>query len=728
MTKSGSLSEQPGIAGLGADGPSDKTGRLVESGRSFQILVQSVTDYAIYMLDAEGRVASWNAGAERIKGYSEREILGQHFSRFYTQEDRKAQAPKRALATALRDGKFEKEGCWRLRKDGTAFWASVIIQPVRDEMGTLIGFAKITRDISSRMLAEANLRAAHERFASVFRHASVGLVQVDAKLRFILVNDAFCKIIGRPREAVLQMSVSDILAPHERGSDEILLNLVRSQHRGVVVERRYVRPDGSLVDCRVSVSLAPDGTGQPANPLVAIGVFEDITERKKAEARISHLAFHDGLTGLANRALLNDRLAHILRQARPEDTKQCAILSLDLDRFKAINETLGHGAGDSLLRLVASRLGALVRTIDTVARFGSDEFVILQVDAMQPTAATRLAEQVVEVMAEPFEIEGGTVFVGASVGIALRLSPGQTEADLLKNADAALERAKADGGGAFRFFDADMDSHMRERRALESDLRAAIGTDQLCLAYQPQFASWSGALLGFEVLLRWRHPVRGNVSPADFIPIAEETRLIVQIGLWVLEQATREAASWSQPLRLAVNLSPVQFRGGELAAQVAAILDRTGLPPARLDIELTETLLVEDHAQAASTLRALKDLGVNIALDDFGTGYSSLSYLRQFPFDKIKIDQSFVQALGREPSAVSIVQAIVAMGNSLGMRVIAEGVETDEQLQMLRELGCQEIQGFLLGRPVPATGMARYLAGGHTVSSDAVTGNARGAH
>lgn len=695
---------------LNAEGASAVTAHD-QTEHSFRILVQSVTDYAIYMLDPEGKVASWNAGAERIKGYRAADIIGQHFSRFYTQEDRDRHEPRRALLTALHNGKYERDGCWRLRKDGTAFWASVSIEPVRDAAGTLIGFAKITRDISERMLAETRLRAAQEQLTSVFRHASVGLVQVDADLRFTLVNDAFCQIVARSREELLQLSMSDILATDEKGSAEILFNLARAHPQGIVVERRYMRPDGSFVDCRASISIPPDESGRGLIPAAAIGVIEDITERKRAEERVSYLALHDGLTGLANRAVLTDRLTNALLQTGRNESGRCAILSLDLDRFRTVNESFDHNAGDAMLREIAGRLSRLVEAGDIVARFSGDEFVLLQIDPDQPAAATRLAERVIEAIARPFEVGAETVLMQGSIGIALQGS-NETESDLLKNADAALERAKADGGGTFRFFEADMDLRMRERRALESDFRGAIGTCQLSLAYQPQFASWSGALVGFEVLLRWQHPVRGLVSPVDFIPIAEATRLIIPLGLHVLEEAAREAATWPRPLRLGVNLSPVQFRSGELAAQIAGILARTGLAPGRLEIELTETLLVEDHAQAIATLRALKNLGLQLALDDFGTGYSSLSYLQQFPFDKIKIDQSFVQALGRESSALSLVQAILAMGQSLGMRVIAEGVETDAQLQILRELGCAEIQGFLLGRPVAAAEIGQYLNSG----------------
>lgn len=690
-----------------------------KSGQS-EMLIRSISDYAIYMLDLDGYVASWNIGAELIKGYAATEIIGRHFSVFFTEEDQSAGKPKRALQTALRDGKYGMDGCWSIRKDGSAFWASVVIEPMRGPDGTLLGFAKVTRDMSEQKLVEVRLLAAHEQLASLFRHAAVGLVQIYADLRFAVVNDAFCQIVGRPREELLHLSVMDILLPEHRNSAAGLVETVQRTGEGIVAERRYLRPNGSTVDCRISMSGVPDEEGRP---LKVIGVVEDITERKRAKARLNHLAFHDDLTGLANRALLNDRLSQELQHIRP-DSSRCAVLALGLDHLNTNIKTFGRDVGDALLRLVATRLRKVVRAVDTVARVGTDEFVILQTDAPQPESATVLARQLIQVLAQPFDVDRRSIVVSGSIGIAFHDRNDHAEASLLQKADIALLHAKSSGGGTFSFFEPAMEIRQRERRELEHDLRLAIGTDQIRLNFQPQFACTSGILTGFEALLRWHHPLRGQIAPMDFIPIAEETHLIIPLGLWAMEQACIAAMSWTRPLRVAVNLSLAQFRGGGLPTQIKAILRRTGLAPERLEVELTETLLADDSGLVKKMLFQLKKMGISVALDDFGTGYSSLSYLHRFPFDKIKIDKSFVQALGRDPSTLPLVQAILAMGQALGIEVIAEGVETDDQLRILRDHKCAQVQGFLLGRPMPPENIGPYLDPGHSGSPLLASGQA----
>jgi diguanylate cyclase (GGDEF)-like protein len=439
----------------------------------------------------------------------------------------------------------------------------------------------------------------------------------------------------------------------------------------------------------------------------AVRTYTDITVRKLAEKRIEFQAHHDALTGLANRVLLLDRLSLALGYAdRPEhpqgNDNSLAVLALDLDRFKEVNDAYGHDAGDDVLVQVADRLRKTVRATDTVARVGGDEFVVMQIGGVQPASAVALAQRLIDAVSQPFDLAGDRVEVGTSLGISMYFSDGDTAAQLLKNADTALYRAKANGSGAFCLFEPDMDRQASERRAIEHDLRSALATDALTIHFQPQFTCETGIITGFEALVRWKHPVRGNIPPSIFIPIAEESSLIVELGGWILQTACAAASSWSVPHRVAVNLSPAQFRGGDLPHQVTEVLRRSGLAASRLELEVTETLLIGDTTQALATLRSLKEMGVRIALDDFGTGYSSLSYLLRFPFDKIKIDQSFVQALGEDPNALSIINAILAMGRSLGLDVIAEGVETEQQLRILAEHHCSEVQGFLVGRPLPA--------------------------
>jgi diguanylate cyclase (GGDEF)-like protein len=419
------------------------------------------------------------------------------------------------------------------------------------------------------------------------------------------------------------------------------------------------------------------------------------------ESQIRHIAYHDALTGLPNRILFNERLALAIETAQRTEFG-VAVMCLDLDKFKAVNDLLGHDCGDELLAQVAERLRNDVRSIDTVARLGGDEFAIVQPLCKDERSADALAQRIASRFAVPFELHGKQVACGTSIGVARYPEDGVTAAVLLKHADAALYRAK-DGDARVCFFEPGMQARMRQRRELENDLRLAVQRGEMQLHYQPQFDCRNAELVGFEALLRWSHPVLGAISPEQFIPIAEQSGAIAAIGAWALEAACTEAASWSEPLPVSVNLSPVQFRQGvDLAAIVAQVLEATGLPPARLELEITEGVLIADFAGALRTLSALRATGVRISLDDFGTGYSSLNYLWRFPFDKIKIDRSFVQALGSDAGATAIVSAVLNLAHNLDLLVTAEGVETAAQLQMLREMGCDQAQGYLLGRPAHA--------------------------
>jgi diguanylate cyclase (GGDEF)-like protein len=536
---------------------------------------------------------------------------------------------------------------------------------------------------------------------------SQGLLMIDADRQLSLISGRTIELLALPPELLARTpSYDDLLAwqttmgEFGTGTEHEKWMLEQAEpSRSALQNGCYdrTRPDGRELEVRTQ--LLPGGG--------AMRTFTDITERKRSEARTLHLAHHDALTGLPNRTLLDDRLTQALRLAA-RTGGALAVLALDLDRFKAINDRFGHAAGDRLLVLATARLNNVLRASDTLARIGGDEFVVLQTDVGQPLAAGELALRLIKVLAEPFELEDRQLQVGTSttsgvtVGIALYPVDGNNAETLLKNADTALYRAKASRRGSLCFFKAEMDLQLRERWALEQDLRQAIGTDQLRLHYQPIFASATRSITGFEALLRWQHPVQGNIPPMSFIPVAEETGLILAIGAWVMEEACRTAAAWAEPKRIAVNLSAVQLNSGELTAQVADVLRRTGLPARRLELEVTETMLITNHFQVLTTLRELRDMGVQIACDDFGTGYSSFSYLQNLAFDRIKIDKSFVQALGVSSSALRIVQAILAMAQSLGIDVTAEGVETERQFSMLHEQGCAEVQGFLLGRPVPA--------------------------
>lgn len=431
-------------------------------------------------------------------------------------------------------------------------------------------------------------------------------------------------------------------------------------------------------------------------------------ELRAQNAHITFLAHHDALTGLPNRVMFNDRLMEALEAHR--QGAGFALLCLDLDRFKEVNDALGHPVGDALLRAVATRLRSCVRDGDVVARLGGDEFAILQHGAKFPELAQTLAARVVQELSAPFDLDGHSAVIGTSIGIAIVNRDLSSADTLLRSADLALYRAKADGRGTFCFFEPKMNEKVQARRAIEIDLRLALERDELEVFYQPLFNLSAGHVGGFEALVRWRHPERGLVSPAQFIPIAEELGLIVPLGEWVMIQACKEAVTWPDSIKVAVNLSPAQFRSKGLSNSVRRALDDSGLDAKRLELEITESALLQDSEAVLQTLHELHSLGIRIALDDFGTGYSSLSYLRSFPFDKLKIDQSFVREMGYRPDCQAIVISVLGLAAELGMATTAEGVETEEQLDQLRQFGCTEAQGFLFDRPRPAAEIRHWFA------------------
>ncbi len=448
----------------------------------------------------------------------------------------------------------------------------------------------------------------------------------------------------------------------------------------------WVRSRGSKVE-------SEDGSGEEW-----IGVIEDVDARREAQARIAHMAHHDALTGLANRSLFQERLSEAVDPSgRSAD---CAVLCIDIDRFKVVNDTLGHAVGDALLVAVGERLRRCVEEGDVLARLGADEFGIVQRSGAQPTAASMLASQIIDALGAPYDIGGHSVVVGASVGIAL--ADGEGADSVLKNADIALHRAKEDGQGRFCFFEPAMNARMHQRQRLERDLRKALTEQQFVLFFQPVIRLATGAIAGFEALVRWRHPERGLVSPAEFIPVAEETGLIGPLGRWVLDQACAEASQWPHGTKVAVNVSPKQLADRQFPEIVEASLRRSGLCPSRLELEITESTLMADVEGATNALLRLKMMGCSLAMDDFGTGYSSLGYLRTFPFDKVKIDRSFVQDLSVARESGAIIRAVTGLCSSLGIVSTAEGVETEAQLALLRAEGCTEGQGYLFGRPTPA--------------------------
>jgi diguanylate cyclase (GGDEF)-like protein len=571
---------------------------------------------------------------------------------------------------------------------------------------TSITLAGLVLLVMHRMISSMKRRS-NDHLHAALEGMPQGLSMVDDNLRLIVCNATYADMYGLPAELTQPgtplRSILDHRARHGAASidssDFVEERLALAAHPTTMALEEH------LVDGRIiSLIRAPLNTGG------SITIHMDVTEKRNSEKKIAFLAHHDALTGLANRVQLREHIEKTVKSA--EGGGEAAVLCLDLDNFKSVNDTLGHSVGDTLLCEVAKRLQALLRDQDLVSRTGGDEFAIVQSGtepAMQTAAA--LAARIVETLGVPFEIGDHTVVIGASVGIAIAPDDGNHPDQLLKNADMALYRAKGAGRAQFHFFETEMDVKAQARRLLELDLRKAIGAAEFELFYQPIVNLAENRITGFEALIRWNHPTRGRVPPNDFIALAEETGLIVPIGDWVIRQACKDANLWPSDLNVAVNVSPVQFRNRNLAMTVTAAVASSGLLPSRLELEITETVLMHDTRETMATLHQLQMLGVRISMDDFGTGYSSLSYLRSFPFDKIKIDQSFVRDLIDKPDAIGIIRAIASLGRSMGVTTTAEGVETQEQLDQMREEGCTEVQGYFYSRPVPASEIAGLLTG-----------------
>ena len=556
-------------------------------------------------------------------------------------------------------------------------------------------------DITKRKRAEDELRRTRAFLDTIVENMPAVLTVKDARdKRYVLVNRAAERSFGVPGTEMVGKRADEIFSKQTAvfvdNSDR---EVAASGALHAAEEQPFETPHNG-VRLFNTKKLLVRGADSEAQYLLSLS--EDVTDRKRAHDRIAHMALHDTLTDLPNRAAFNDKLAATLAAAAATN-KTFAVLSIDLDRFKEVNDVFGHAAGDALLCEAGRRLreaagGAFL------ARFGGDEFALIVADGAQPSGA--VAERLLQAMATDIAAGDQSVHVGLSIGVAVYPSDGADATTLIANADAALYRAKAAGRGTIRFFEAHMDERLRERRALQHELHAAIDNDELTLYYQPQ-ARIGGETIGFEALVRWNHPVRGVVPPGTFIPLAEESNLIADMGVWILREACREAASWPTPLTVAVNLSPIQFRHGDLPSLVHAILLETGLTPQRLELEITEGVLINDFTRAVSILRRLKALGVSIAMDDFGTGYSSLSYLQSFPFDKIKIDQTFISNLTENHYSATIVRAVIGLGRGLHLPVLAEGVETAAQLEFLARESCDEVQGYHIGRPAP---IAEYAA------------------
>jgi diguanylate cyclase (GGDEF)-like protein len=576
----------------------------------------------------------------------------------------------------------------------------------REEMS-----ARLKQQFEVGKAQEESLRVRNLQFDTAINNMSQGLCFFDAAHRLIVCNDRYVEMYDLPRDRVGPGTpLREIVDMRfEAGSFPAMSREEYLDWRANVAIS--AEPTDSIVVLRNGRTFKI--RHRPMPDLGWVATHEDITEQRQAEVKIEYMAHHDTLTDLGNRVLLNERLERALKHGRGEE--MVAVHHLDLDQFKAVNDTFGHPAGDKLLKLVADRLRGAVRETDTIARMGGDEFVIVQTPVKNPTYAKSLAQRIIQLLSEPYDLDGHQAVIGASIGIAVSPGDGLSPDKLLRNADLALYRAKGDGRGTFRFFEPVMDLQMQTRRVMEQDLRKALPAGEFELYYQPVVNLASGDISGFEALIRWNHRERGLIAPADFIPLAEEIGFIVPMGEWVIRQACAAAVQWPGDISVAVNISAAQFRNAGLMQVIVGALAASGLPPARLELEITETVLLHNREATLAILHQLRALGIRIAMDDFGTGYSSLTYLQCFPFDKIKIDRSFVKDVTANAGSLNIVRAVAALANGMGMTATAEGVETSEQLDMITAEGCTEMQGFLFSRPLPEREIARSFFPGNGV-------------
>jgi diguanylate cyclase (GGDEF)-like protein/PAS domain S-box-containing protein len=594
----------------------------------------------------------------------------------------------------------------RILVDGQAVFLETTAAPIRNAGGEIVSVIEIVRDISERRRAEEALRESEARYSSLFQNNHATMLLVDpATGEIVDANPAAAEFYGYSRDRLIGKNISEINSLSE---EEILQEMQKArQDRRRQFYFRHRLASGEVRDIEVF-----SGPIQVQGRELLFSLIHDVTERKMAEDRVQYQAFHDALTGLPNRALLEDRLQQTLVRA-VRHAEPGAIFFLDLDRFKVINDSLGHHAGDQLLVGVGEGLTATLRTGDTVCRHGGDEFILLLPQVKNAADAAHVAEKIQKLFSRHFSVAGREIFVSPSIGISLYPADGSDIPTLIKNADAAMYLAKERGRNNYQFFKPELTIAMHERLALENDLRQALAKNELLLHYQPQIDTATQKLVGVEALVRWQHPRLGLVMPDRFIPIAEETGLIEQLGEWVLRTACAQGKVWQEsgfvPLRIAVNVSSRQFGQPDFPAVVGRVLEEAGLDSRWLELEVTENIIMEHVEKTVAILADLKRRGISLAIDDFGTGYSSLNYLRQFPIDRLKIDRSFIADITTNPDDAAIASAVISLAKSLNLAVVAEGVETTEQVQFLLERGCDEIQGYLFARPAPAEALLPYM-------------------
>ncbi|MFC7514632.1 EAL domain-containing protein [Herbaspirillum sp. GCM10030257] len=676
--------------------------RSQEELKRFRMALDSSID-AVYLIDHElMRFIDANKTALATLGYSYEELMQlgpQDLKPDPGELDKIQRRFNEVIKSEHKTGTIET---LHQRKDGKRLPVEVYLRAFMSEGRQLL--VAVVRDITARIKAEAVLRDSEQRFRVAFNQAAVGLAHVSPDGRWLMVNKKLCEIVGYTQNELLGMRFQDVTHPEDVGADWALARrMIAGEIDEKSREKRYRHKNGYYIWVNLTSSMVRSDDG---NPKYYSTVVEDISRRKQIEEELLHLANHDALTSLPNRSLLLDRLSQALVFAERSE-EQVAVMLIDLDRFKNINDSLGHDAGDKIIMEISRRLSASVRAGDTIARLGGDEFVIIRPDVVKDDAVAILAQQILEAVSRPLIVQGHEFYPTGSIGISMYPKDGSDGQTLLMNADTAMYRAKDAGRNNFQFYAHEMNSRALDRLKLESGLRRALERKEFVVHYQPQMDIASGRIVGAEALLRWEPPGQAMVFPGDFIPIAEEAGLIVQIGEWVLRTACTQKKAWHDagitvPLKVAVNLSARQFKHQDIVKVVSHVLEQTGCRPDWLELEITESVIMENPESAAATLHKLSDMGVHLSIDDFGTGYSSLSYLKRFPINSLKIDRSFVRDITTDADDAAIAKAVIALAHSLKMRVIAEGVETAEQLAFLREQQCDEMQGYLLSRPVPA--------------------------
>jgi diguanylate cyclase (GGDEF)-like protein/PAS domain S-box-containing protein len=699
--------------GTSSDAGSPGSPHPHETGRMLQTLLGNL-DGMVYRCrdDADWTMEFVSEGCVRVTGYTQDDLLlnGRvSYEEITHPEDR--DRVRRTIHQALTArNRFELQ--YRIiHADGTVRWVWERGTGIRDARGEVVALEGIIEDITQRTEAELALREAERRYHSLFENAIEGIFRTTTDGRYLDANPALARIYGFDSPQELMENLRDIrrqlyVDPTRR---EEFMRIVKARGSIGGFESQVYRKNGDVIWISENARAVFDDHG---NVLYYEGTVEDVTERRLYQARIEQQANYDTLTGLANRSLLHDRLQQAILTAASYGTR-LAVVFVDLDRFKFINDSLGHHVGDELLRAMAERFKSCVREFDTVARLGGDEFVLLINGQSGPDAVATVMERMLEVISQPWRTAQGEFEITCSIGVALYPDDGGNAATLLKHADSAMYRAKEHGRNNFQFFTNELNELMKERLELESNLRRALERGQFELLYQPRVDLATARVVGAEALIRWQLPNRGVVSPGRFIPIAEEIGLIGPIGRWVLHTACAQAKAWQAsglaPCVVSVNVSPRQFRRDDLVETIGEVLAATGLDPRCLEIELTENMVMHDAEQMVETLHAIKRLGVQIAVDDFGTGYSSLSYLKRFPVDRLKVDRSFVQDIATDADDAAIVRTIIALGHNLGLRVVAEGVENDEQMAFLGANACDEIQGYYFSKPVSGWRMRKLL-------------------